>query len=298
MELRHLRYFVAVAQELHFGRAAKTLRISQPPLSQQIRALEFELGVELLKRTKREVHLTPAGKAFLERARKVLADVEVSTDVVRRAARGEIGTLEVGYVAPADVNVLPKAVRKFRTRFPGVRVVLRPLSTSDQLEALREARIDFGFFRLPVESDDVVVELVLREPLILATPQDHPLSRLPRVKLRALADVPCILFPRRDAPLYHDFLLGFARRAGHTLQVTWEAANVYEELSLVAAGLGVSLVARSVEKVRREGVVYRRMAPPVPWVEMGIGYRREEPSEVQKAFLRVVRELCPAARPT
>ncbi len=289
MELRQLRYFVAVAEGLHFGRAAKALSMSQPPLSQQIRALEVELGVELLKRTKREVRLTPAGRAFLDRARKLLEEIEHSAEVVRRAARGQTGSVEVGYAPPSDLGLIPSVVRRFRVAFPGVHVSLHPLSTADQLNALRDSRIELGFLRLPVVNGDIRVEAVLKEPLILAAPRGHPLARLSRVPLKSLADEPCVFIPRQEAPQYHDHVLGQLRKRGLSPRIAWEIPCLYDKLSLIAAGAGVALVARSVQKIRRDDVVYLRLEAPALHVEMGVAYRRRDLSEVSKALLGIVR---------
>lgn len=291
MELRHLRYFAAVAEELHFGRAAKKLRMSQPPLSQQIRKLEEELGVRLLNRTRREVSLTPAGRAFLERARVVLQEVEKSTDAVSSAARGETGKLDIGYVPYTDILILPRLIRRFQRDYPGVGVRLHPLSGVEQAFALRESRIDLAFLRLPVENGDLHIRPLCRESLVLAVPQAHPLARRPAVTLADLDQVPYIGFPRRFAPGYYDHLADLVRRAGSVPRVVVESSNVYEKLTLVACGAGVTLLGEAVRGVRREGVVYKRIRPSAPLVESGIAYRKGAQSEVQKTFLAILRRL-------
>src|SRR5438552_6461734 len=167
MELRHLRYFVAVAEELHFGRAAARLRISQPPLSQQIMGLERELGVELFRRTKREVQVTAAGRAFLDRARQVLAEVDRAIEAVRRAARGVVGRIEVGYVPTAEIRIVPRLLREFRKRYPQVEVGLHPLNPGEQVEALRHSRIDLALTRRLLD-EGITFERFLRESLLLA----------------------------------------------------------------------------------------------------------------------------------
>src|SRR5512132_1230001 len=164
MELRHLRYFLAVAEELHFGRAAARVRIAQPPLSQQIRQLEQELGITLFNRTKRRVELTPAGRAFLEHARQILAETERAKRVAQRAGRGEIGRLAIGFVASADLDLLPRVLRVWRARFPDVDVELHALLTAAQAEALRHGRVDVGFVRLPMDETGLVVDAITREP--------------------------------------------------------------------------------------------------------------------------------------
>ena len=176
MELRHLRYFVTVAEELHFGRAARKLHISQPPLSMQIRALENELGVTLLNRTQRHVSLTEAGAALLGEARHVLARVEQAVLVTKRAGRGEIGELAIGFISVADYNVLPVVLREFRRRFPLVRLTLRESTTDAQIGDLLAGRIDVGFVLPPINEPSLETAPILREPLIAALPEKHPLG--------------------------------------------------------------------------------------------------------------------------
>ena len=291
MELRHLRYFVAVAEELHFGRAAARVRIAQPPLSQQIKQLEQELAVTLFTRTKRRVELTAAGRAFLAEVRRVLAQTEHAVETAQRADRGEIGPLAIGFVPSADLDVLPRALRTWTARFPDVELALHPLSPGGPMDAVRDGRVHVNFVRLPVEGEDgLVVESIQREPLVAALPRAHRLAGLARVKLADLADDTMILFPRDVAPRYYDVYVGACRRAGFTPRVL-HPGSMQTNLGLVSAGLGVALMPASIRNLRRRGVVYRPLAPPVPWVEMAVAYRSDERSSVVRAFLDVVRGL-------
>jgi DNA-binding transcriptional LysR family regulator len=292
MELRHLRYFVAVAEELHFGRAAARVRIAQPPLSQQIRQLERELGVVLFTRTKRRVELTPAGGAFLEEARRVLAQAERAMRTAQRADRGEIGHLAIGYVPSADLDILPRVLRVWGARFPHVEIELHALLPAAQIEALRNGRIQVGFVRLPVDEGGLVVESIQREPLLAALPQRHRLARTARVRLADLAAETMILFPRHVAPGYYDLFISACRRAGFTPR-TLHPGSMQTNLALVSAGLGVTLMPASIRSLRRAGVVYRALAPPVPHVELAVAYRRDERSAVLPAFLQVLRAVVP-----
>src|SRR3954453_15892050 len=203
MELRHLRYFVAVAEELHFGRAARRLQLAQPPLSRQIQGLEQELGVRLLERTKRHVELTPAGKVFLEHARKLLTEADHAVAAARRAARGEIGRLAIGFVGAATYSALPELLRVFHTRFPDVELVLYEMTSAHQHDALREGRIEVGFVR-PAIPDDTLARRVARgEPLVAALPAGHRLARRDEpIPLSDLAGEPFILFPRDPRPSF------------------------------------------------------------------------------------------------
>jgi len=290
MELRHLRYFVAVAEELHFGRAAARLRIAQPPLSQQIRQLEHELGATLFTRTNRRVELTPAGRAFLDEAQRVLAQAEQAVRTAQRASRGEIGRLAIGFTPSADLDLLPRVLKAWTARFPYVEIELHTLLPTAQVEALRDERIQIGFLRLPVDASGLVVEPIAREPLLVALPRAHRQARATRVRLADLAGDTMILFPSHVAPEYHDVLLGACRRAGFTPKVL-HPGSMQTNLGLVSAGLGVALLPASIRNLRRRGVVYRPLAPPVPEVEMAISYRRDERSAVLAAFLDVLREV-------
>jgi DNA-binding transcriptional LysR family regulator len=297
MELRHLRYFLAVAEELHFGRAAARLHIAQPPLSQQIRRLEQELGVALFDRDRRRVELTPAGRAFLAETRQVLAQAERAVRTAQRAGRGEIGRLAIGFVPSADLDVLPGALRVWGARFPEVEVELHAMLPDEQVQALRDRRLDVGLVRLPVDAGELAVESIQREPLVAVLPAGHLLAARGRVALAGLRGDPMILFPRRIAPGYHDLFVDACRRAGFVPRIARETESIQTNLGLVAAGLGVTLMPASIRSLRRTGVVYRPLAPPVPHVEMAVAYGREHRAAALPAFLQVLRRVTRARRP-
>jgi len=215
MELRQLRYFVAVAEELHFRRAAERLHISQPPLSQQIRALEDELGFALLIRTRRRVELTPAGEAFLRDARALLGELDGAVATARRIDAGQTGRLRIGFVGSALLSIVPGTVERFRASRPGVAIELRERSTVDQLRAVSAGVIDVGLVRPPIDDESGLrAEIVLRERTVAALPTAHPLAALARVPLRRLAVEPLVLFPREQAPGFHDLLIEALAAAG------------------------------------------------------------------------------------
>jgi DNA-binding transcriptional LysR family regulator len=290
VELRHLRYFVAVADELHFGRAAQKLGMAQPPLSQQIRRLEQELGVQLLARTKRRVQMTEAGRAFLEEARKTLAQLDHAMEVARRASRGEVGRLAIGFLGAAIYSLLPAILKVFRDRFPGVEIELHELKTSELIQGLHQRRVHVGLVRMPVHDDLLSVEPILREHLVVALPEHHPLAEKPRVAFGDLAAEAFLLPPRQLAPSFYDQLTDLSRQAGFNLRVGAEASQLQTILNLVAAGMGVTLVAESVMQMGGRGVVFKRMPEPAPTVEIAVAWRRDDPSQVLQAFLEVVRE--------
>jgi DNA-binding transcriptional LysR family regulator len=288
MKLNQLRYFVAVAEELHFGRAASRLHIAQPPLSRQIRELEEELGVPLFSRTKRRVGLTDAGRTLLEEARVALAQLDRAADLARRAGQGEIGQLVVSVVPTVDHKVFTRILRSFSMRYPKVQVVIRSLSTAAQVQGLLMGTLQAGFLRMPVKEDGLVVRSVSREPLVAALPTAHRLASAGRLSLAALADVPLLIFPRQLAPGYYDTIVSLFQRAGLHLRIAQEAEHLQTILGLVAAGFGVSLLPGSVRNIRSRGVIYRWLADRRPLVETAIAYRAGASSEVLRAFIAVV----------
>lgn len=290
MELRHLRYFVAVAEELNFTRAAERLHIAQPPLSQQIRQFEDELGVELFHRTKHRVQLTDAGREVLAEAQRTLAQANKVAIVARRSAQGLAGGLNIGFSSSAPHTVLPKILRAFCSKFAAITLKLHELSTEQQLECLTAGSIDVGFIRLPVENADasLIVEPILREALMLAVPKGHALGRLRAVPVRSLAKAPFIRFPRRVAPGLYDQIDRMCSRAGFKPRVVQEALQIQTTISLVAAGLGIAIVPESIQSLHPEQVVYRPLIRPAAMTELGIAYEGENNSPVLRVFLGIV----------
>jgi DNA-binding transcriptional LysR family regulator len=291
MELRHLRYFLAVADELHFGRAAARLHIAQPPLSQQIRQLEAELGFPLFLRTQRRVRLTEAGAAFRDEARTLLERLEQAKAAAGRVARGEAGALAVGFVASATYGLLPRLYRRFRERHPGVALTLDEMSTAEQVEALRAGRIQLGLARPPVGDDALQAELLADEALVAALPARHPLAARATLPLRALAHEPFVLFPRQPRPGWIDVVQEACRTAGFRPAVAQEVLDLSTAVTLVAAGIGVSLVPASAQALRLDGVTYRALAAPTPRSPLVAVQRPDERRPVVERFLEVAREL-------
>lgn len=285
MELRQLRYFVAVAEELHFRRAAERLHMSQPPLSQQIRALEDELGFELLIRTRRRVELTPAGAAFLRDARALLGELEGAVATARRIDAGQTGRLRIGFVGSALLSIVPGTVERFRASRPGVAIELRERSTVDQLRAVAAGVVDVGLVRPPIEDDrGLRAETVLRERTVAALPAAHPLATLTRVPLRRLAAEPHVLFPRDQAPGFHDLLIGSLAGTGAGPRVIQYAPEMLTIIGLVAAGTGVSLVPASVSRLALDGVTYRPVTG-APRSELVAITRASDDSALVRAFV-------------
>lgn len=293
LELRQLRYFVAVAEEMHFGRAARRLHMTQPPLSQAIQVLEGQLGVELFSRTRRSVALTAAGRALLPEAQRLLHQAETLPQLAQRAAAGESGSLSISFVSMADYSVLPRVLREFRSVYPSVHIQLQEATTDLQFDLLGAGEIDLGILVLPLP-DKLKTDLdflpVLSEPLVLAMPEGLVGKRGTAVRLEQVADQALIIFPRRLAPAFHDQILGRFRDAGLTPRVGQEAIQMQTIIGLVSAGMGIALVPQSVSNLQRPGVEYRKLADAGAPIDVGLAWRRDNDSPVLSAFVELMRK--------
>jgi DNA-binding transcriptional LysR family regulator len=290
MELRHLRYFVTVAEELHFRRAAKRLQISQPPLSEQINQLEDELGTRLLERSRgREVRLTAAGAAFLEEARKILLHVAEAEEAVHRASRGEIGTLRVSLAPAMAYGVVPLILRQLRANLDEISLQLSELVTPIQEKALLDRRLDVGFCYGRLESDSLVAECIHRERLVLAVPDHHPMASQERVGLSELTGEKFITIPRAISPgLYHS-IFQTCFKAGLSPKVAQEADQFQTAIGLVCVGMGVALVPESMTALKREGVKYLQTDDDNPVIETLMVRFQDEPSPTMTHLLKLAR---------
>lgn len=282
MELRQLRYFIAVAEELNFSRAAKRLHITQPPLSMQIQNLENELEVVLFNRTNRSVELTEAGIRFYQDIVKIIDSLESSIENVKRIHRGKLGSLRVGFVGSATYDILPAVLRDFRQQYPDVQVHLSELSTPAQLEALRQNEIDVGVLRPPVPGDTLHTEIVSIDPCVLAVPKQHPLLELKEVTLAELKPYPFVLLSPKTWPGLYTEILGLC----HPI-IQQEALEFQTVIGLVAAGIGIAIVPRSAMNLHTQEVVYIEAIQQLPLVSMGITYRRSDQSVLVKAFCNI-----------
>nr|WP_315395009.1 LysR family transcriptional regulator [uncultured Duganella sp.] len=287
LELRQLRYFVTVAEELHFGKAALRLHMTQPPLSQTIQALEQLLGATLFERSRRGVALTPAGAALLPEARRLLAAALELPQLAQRAAAGEVGRLTLAFVSSADYSVLPPFLRAYRAAYPQVHLTLQESTSDVQLDDLLHSRIDAGLL-IPPLPDKAKLELdylpVLREPLVLAVPAGL-LAKQGKVALGELPPLPLIVFPRAISPALYDAIVAVFRDAGVMPEIGQQAIQMQTIVSLVSAGMGMALVPQSVSNLMRPGVEYRALAHAVPLVETGLAWRRDNASPVLRGFL-------------
>ncbi|WP_430301838.1 LysR substrate-binding domain-containing protein, partial [Pseudomonas aeruginosa] len=289
--LRHLRYFIAVAEELHFGRAAERLGISQPPLSQQIQALEEEIGARLFERTNRRVELTDAGRLFLDESRQVLAQVDKAVLLARRAHLGELGELKIGFTSSAPfTSTIPSSIHAFRKAYPDVHLDLQEMSSRQVLKALLEESLQVGVIR-PLALPDAVhwVEL-FREPLVAVLRADHPLAAGSEdgLAIAALAEEPFVFFPRSYGTGLYDQVIALTRQAGFSPRIAQEASEAMTIIGLVSAGLGVSILPASFRRTRVDGVVYRTLSDPEATTAVWLVRRQNEGSPLALSFIDLV----------
>jgi len=288
MELRHLKYFVAVAEELHFGRAAKRLHIAQPPLSQQIMNLEEDLELKLFDRTKRRIQLTDAGAYFLKEARQVLLHVEQAAETARRIDRGEAGRLTIGFVGSVVHTFLPAGLRAFRERFRDVELVLQELNTAEQIQSLHAGRIDVGFLYLAAKDPLLASQLLAEAPLLVALPEKHALAGRKSLHIRDLAHEPFIANTRSSEPVVRDAFISLCHSAGFSPRIAQEAGHVQTVLGLVASGLGVCLLPDFIRNIRRPGVKYIPLSGSPPTVKLGVVWRSDSSSPLVKSLVSMI----------
>jgi DNA-binding transcriptional LysR family regulator len=290
-DTRQLRYFVALAERLHFGRAAAALHISQPPLSRAIRGLEEQLGARLLARTRRKVELTHEGARFYEEAKRILAQLESAALEVGAMAAGQSGRLRLGFVSLADFGVLPELLKSFKAARPGVSLALREMLSPEQAVALSAGELDFGLLLPPVAGE--LEHLVAQsERFVAALPARHPAARRAgKVAMRSLAAEHFVMVPREIAPGLYDIVAGLAARAGFLPRVAQEAIQMQTVVSLVSSGLGVAIVPASVANLGRRGVVYREIADPHPRLDLWLAWRRGGQGAMARDFLAHARRL-------
>jgi len=288
MDLRHLRYVVAIAEERHFTRAAERLGIGQPPLSQQIKALEGELGVRLFHRLPRGVELTAAGEAFVPIARSALALAAKAVEAARRAASGEIGSLTIGFTGSASFNPLvPRAISRFRNAYPELSITLVEATTSKLLTALADGRIDVAFLRPAAgEVTGLAVRPLPNEPLCIAMPSQHRLASCAEIELGQLAAEPFILYPRENGRSLYDSIIVACQNAGFSPDVVQEAPQLASTINLVAAGVGVAMVPTSMQQILAPGVRYLRITGRSPSAHLAVAHCRNPKSPAVANFMR------------
>jgi DNA-binding transcriptional LysR family regulator len=297
MELRHLRYFLAVADTLNFCRAAERLHLSQPPLSQQVRHLEAELGANLIDRTKRQIKLTAAGEVFATKARAILVQCDEAAKLAARAERGEVGHLRLGLwqlpIPPVQTRLIIECLRTFAKRSPHVHLTLQSLLPAEQIKAVKDGDIDVGIVRLPFSQNrkGIISETILRERILLAMSENNLLARLKTVPLRSLSGQQYIMYGRDANAEFHHFIVKSCCKEGFNLNIAYFQDDLYSVWAMIGAGLGVALAPASLQELRLPGIVFREFEPPLPVMEVALVYMRTERASVVSQFLRVAREV-------
>ncbi|MGC4109323.1 MAG: LysR family transcriptional regulator [Nocardioides sp.] len=296
LNIRQLRYFVAVAEELHFTRAAERLGMAQPPLSQQIKQLENDLNAVLFRRTRRSVQLTREGQMLLERARPLLAGVQDIEDLMQRAGRGEAGLLRVGYVASACFETIPAVVRAFRHRYPDIQLQLNELGSGPQVEQLLSNQIDVGLLRPPTYTDELTFSPLFEEQMLILLPDTHRLAKRKRVRVADLADEPFIIHQRKLGIGLYDKIVALCQSAGFSPNVVQETGSSGTVLSLVAAEMGVGMVAASAAFLDRPGIVARPIPSTEALLEVGLSWRATDESPIVERFCELAGEVIGAGQ--
>ncbi|HEX6565010.1 MAG TPA: LysR substrate-binding domain-containing protein [Chthoniobacterales bacterium] len=296
LELRHLRYFIAVAEELHFSRAAERLHIAQPPLSQQIRKLEQYIGHPLFTRNSRTVVLTQAGEVLLARSRYLLRRLDDDLEAVRRVGRGEIGTLTVGFIGSAMLTALPALIGSYRKRFAKVDLRLRELTTSSLVDAIRQGAVDLGFLRDAGPTEGLIVENVLAERFVIALAKQDPLANRSKISLAELRGEPLILFARELGPLAWDKTIGLCEASGFRPTIVQDAPEWLTVLRLVSSGLGFSIAPACVATIQTPGVVCRELTKCPISTNIELAWRSDHTSPIMEAFLAEARKMFAGTR--
>ncbi len=292
MELRQLRYFLAIAEELHFARAAGRLHIAQQSLSFQIKQLEQELGTQLFERTTRRVELTDAGHAFLKEVKAGFDHLQKAVEDARKAGRGEAGCLVVGYHSIALLNILPSIVRRFRERFPDVELVLREMMRPALEERILSGEVAAGLVGLSgILAAGIAHEILYRDVVAVALPKGHPLEACDEIPWKALVNEPFVMYSRTQKKESFDLIIALCQRSGFSPHIVQEAASESAVISLVAGGIGVAIVIMSLQNVRADEVSYRRLVDPITEANYGIIWKDRDPSPLVKALIRTAKEL-------
>ena len=297
MELRHLRYFVAVAEELNFTRAASRLNTSQPSLSQQIRQLEVAVGVPLLDRSRHHVALTPAGRAFLRETKDILGRLDHATRLAKQAAGGRAGDISVGTFPAADVRILPSLRPLVTTQLPNLRLVLHSKYAVEPVAGLRTGALDVAFMRGPLDVEGLEVLDLVREQIVVVLPAHHTLARRKLIPVNLLYDLPCITMDRTLAPALYDAIAAFYGQARIRMQAVSSADNVLGHLQLVQEGLGFALLPDSVSALLPPGVIVKPLDhDPVPTVSIVVAWKAGDTSPLVRTFIDLVRQATPARK--
>jgi DNA-binding transcriptional LysR family regulator len=290
MELRQLNYFVTVAEELHFGKAADRLQITQPALSKQIASLEEALGVQLLSRTKRTVQLTPAGQVFFEQAQQLLSHAEATIQLTQRTDRGDVGQLAIGFTATAVHTVMPQLVCDFRQDYPNVEISIIELATEAQVAALNQDKLDLAFLHPPIDARGIELHPILVEEFVAVLPQQHPLLKYDHIPLEAFANEPLIIHPRREGPALYDGFVRVCQAAGFQPKIVKETISLQTRVCWVAIGMGITFVSSELQFLVGRNVVCRPLETCPIHLKLAAAWRQNASNPTLRAFIKVLQE--------
>lgn len=293
MELRHMRYFVAVAEELNFRRAAERLRLAQPALSAQIKQLEEELGVRLFDRTTRSVNLTPAGHVFLEQSREVLAKASLAGETARKAGIGQVGTLRLGFITLATTPKLARALRHFHQRYPNVQIIVSDHTSAEQFNLLEHGEIDLGLLRPPVDSPELMCREFEEALQMLAAPSGHRLARKPDLEWKDFDGEGLVMIQTVNQHRFYDEFLNACAGAGAKVHPSQYAKDISSKLWLISAGFGIAPTTAGISGIKLPGLVFRPLPPGLPPVKTVLAWRRDSSSPVLRNFLDSLSQMMP-----
>jgi DNA-binding transcriptional LysR family regulator len=297
IDLRQLRYFQAVAEELHFGRAAARLAIAQPALSRQIQQIEQELGMPLLRRTQRRVELLPAGALLLERSRAIQQELARTLADVRRTGAGELGKLALGFIHSSTYGLLPTVIRRFRQLYPGIELELHEMPITAQHTALVRGTIDLGLLRVQPAPAELEVATVLADPFVLAVPARHPLAARERVRLKEVAGEPFVMFSQSEAPLLHDRVQSLCEQAGFQPAVVQRATQLHTIVGLVGGGLGVAVLPATARNLHPRQVRFLAIADKAEPLHIALAWRRGHETPAIRSFRKVTQDVAASLMP-
>ena len=291
MELRHLRYFVTVAEELNFSKAALKLYTAQPSLSQQIKDLEEEIGVKLLHRTKRKVELTEEGEVFLEQARLTLAQASKAIAMARQVSQAKQQIMRIGFVPVAEMKIFPYVLPNLRVQNPDLKIELQSLNNSEQMRLLQKGELDITFTRNNFRSDEIESQFVSRDPLIFLLPKDHPLAKYDRIPIKALDGIDFIIPSATQSLTLHNAILEFAEAHNIKFNILQEADNILFNINTVGMGLGCTILPGYIEPITTSNSVIRPLKVDLPYLDLYVSYRKNNNSSVVKDFLDLLTKV-------
>ena len=291
MELRHLRYFITVAEELNFSKAALKLYTAQPSLSQQIKDLEEDVGVRLLNRTKRKVELTEEGAVFLEQARLTIAQAEKAINMARQVSKAKQKMLRIGFVPVAEMKIFPYVLPNLRVQNPELKIELQSLNNIEQFKGIKKGELDITFTRQRLDSEEIESRFVLREPLVFILPKDHPLAKYDRIPVKALDGIDFVIPSDEQSKTLHDTIIGFAEQNGVSFKIVQKADNILFNINSIGIGLGCTILPGYIVPLLLENSVTRPLDVELPSLDLFVSYRKNATGIAVQKFMELLSKV-------